>query len=67
MSAGKTIGPKRKRVLDAINHRTPDRVPMDFGGSTVTGMHVSCVAQLRDHYGLEKRLVKVHDPFRCWA
>jgi Uroporphyrinogen decarboxylase (URO-D) len=64
MSAEKPIGPKRKRVLDAINHRTPDRVPMDFGGSAVTGMHVSCVAKLRDHYGLEKRLVKVHEPFQ---
>ena len=64
MSAEKVIGPKRKRVLDAINHRTPDRVPMDFGGSATTGVHVSCVAKLRDHYELEKRLVKVHEPFQ---
>ncbi|MGO9420308.1 hypothetical protein, partial [Roseiarcus sp.] len=64
MNAEKTIGPKRKRVLDAINHRTPDRVPVDFGGSAVTGVHASCVAKLRDHYGLEKRLVKVHEPFQ---
>jgi len=27
-------------------------------------MHVSCVAKLRDHYGLEKRLVKVCEPFQ---
>ena len=64
MNAEKKIGPKRKRVLDAINHRTPDRVPMDFGGSAVTGMHVSCVAKLRDYYGLEKRPVKVCEPFQ---
>jgi hypothetical protein len=64
MSAEKVIGPKRKRVLDAINFRTPDRVPMDFGGSATTGVHVSCVAKLRDHYGLEKRPVKVHEPFQ---
>ena len=51
-------------MLDAINHRTPDRVPMDFGGSAVTGVHVSCVAKLRDHYGLEKRPVKVHEPYQ---
>ena len=37
---------------------------MDFGGSAVTGMHVSCVAKLRDHYGLEKRLVKVCEPYQ---
>ena len=64
MNAEKKIGPKRKRVLDAINHRTPDRVPMDFGGSAVTGMHVSCVAKLRDHYGLEKQPVKVCEPYQ---
>ncbi len=62
--AEKRIGPKRKRVLDAINHRTPDRVPMDFGACAVTGMHVSCVAALRDHYKLEKRLVKVWEPYQ---
>ena len=64
MKAEKKIRPKRKRVLDAINHRTPDRIPVDFGGSAVTGMHVSCVARLRDYYGLEKRLVKVCEPYQ---
>lgn len=54
----------RERVVAALNHRQPDRVPMDFGGTAVTGMHVTCVAALRDHYGLEKRLVKVHEPYQ---
>ncbi len=60
----KKIGSKRERVLDAINHRAPDCVPVDFGGSAVTGMHVSCVAKLRDNYGLEKRSVKVIEPYQ---
>ena len=64
MNAEKRIGPKRKRVLDAINHRNPDGAPVDFGGSATTGMHVSCVAKLRDAYGLEKRPVKVCEPFQ---
>jgi len=64
MNAEKRIGAKRKRVLDAINHRTPDGAPVDFGGSAVTGMHVSCVAKLRDFYGLEKRPVKVCEPYQ---
>ena len=54
----------RDRVLAALNHRQPDRVPVDFGGTSVTGIHVSCVAALRDHYGLEKRPVKVHEPYQ---
>lgn len=52
----------RDRVTTALGHNEPDRVPVDFGGSTVTGMHVSCVAALRRHYGLETGPVKVIDP-----
>ena len=37
---------------------------MDFGATAVTGMHVSCVAALRGFYGLEKRPVKVHEPYQ---
>ena len=54
----------RERVRSALAHQTPDRVPVDFGSTAVTGMHVSCVAALRDWYGLEKRLVKVHEPYQ---
>ena len=54
----------KKRVTEALNHRQPDRVPLDFGGTMCSGMHVTCVAALRDYYGLEKRLVKVHEPFQ---
>ncbi len=54
----------RERVLAALNHRAPDRIPIDFGGTATTGIHVSCVAALRDYYGLEKRLVKVHEPYQ---
>ena len=64
MTIPKKAGPRRQRVLDTINHRTPDQVPVDFGGSAVTGMHASCVAALRDHYGLERRLVKICEPYQ---
>jgi hypothetical protein len=36
-------------------------VPVDFGGTTVSGIHISCVAALRDHYGLEKKPVRAID------
>ena len=52
----------QERVLTTIAHRAPDRVPIDFGGTMVTGIHVSVVAALRDYYGLEKRPVKALDP-----
>ena len=54
----------RERFVATLNHKQPDRIPIDFSGTSVTGMHVSCVAALRDHYGLEKRPVRVHEPFQ---
>lgn len=50
-----------ERVLTALSHRQPDRVPIDFGGTFVTGIHITCVAALRDYFGLKKRPVKVLD------
>jgi len=55
----------KERVQASLNHKQPDKIPMDFGGTAVTGMHASTVAALRDHYSLEKRLVKVHEPYQC--
>ncbi len=52
----------RERVIAALCHRQPDRVPVDFGSTTVSGIHISCVAALRDYYGLEKHPVKATDP-----
>jgi hypothetical protein len=54
----------RERVVAAIHHKEPDRIPVDCGGTGVTGMHVKCVIGLRRHYGLEPRLVKVHEPYQ---
>ena len=64
MTAQKKIGPRRKRVLDAINHRQPDRVPMDFGGSAVTGMHVEFRRPASGTTTASKRLVKVCEPYQ---
>lgn len=55
----------RERVRLALNHQEPDRVPVDLGGSLVTGMHVSTVYRLRQALGLDKpgTPVKIIDPF----
>ncbi len=52
----------RERLARTLNHQQPDRIPIDFGGTSVTGVHASCVAALRDYYGLEKRPVRIHEP-----
>jgi len=51
----------RERVMVALEHREPDRIPVDFGSTFVTGMHVSVVAELRRYYGLESKPVRVVD------
>jgi uroporphyrinogen-III decarboxylase len=56
-----------ERLASTLNHKQPDRIPVDFGGTAVTGVHASCVAALRDYYGLEKRAVRVHEPFQMLA
>jgi len=53
----------RERLQKALHHEVGP-VPMDFGGTSVTGIHVSVVAALRDHYGLEKRPVRVIEPYQ---
>jgi hypothetical protein len=52
----------RERVQLALGHRTPDRIPVDFGSTFVSGIHVSVVAALRRHFGLDPGPVKVIDP-----
>lgn len=37
----------RERLQTALNHQQPDRVPVDFGSTSVTGMHVETVHRLR--------------------
>ena len=51
-------------TLTAALHHEEGSVPIDFGATAVTGMHVSCVAAMREYYGLEKRLVKVSEPYQ---
>ena len=42
----------RERLLTALNHREPDRVPLDLGSTQVTGIHVVAYRNLRAHLGL---------------
>ena len=56
----------RERILAALDHRQPDRVPLDLGGSVLTGMHVSSVYRLRQALHLDPpgTPVKVIDPYQ---
>ena len=54
----------RENFIKTINHQQPDRVVVDFGTTGVTGIHVLIVEKLRQYYGLEKKPVKVIEPYQ---
>ena len=56
----------RQRVVQAINHKESDRVPLDIGGGPTSGMHVSSVYLLRQALHLDPpgTPVKVIEPYQ---
>ena len=57
----------RERVLCALDHREPDRVPIDFGGHRSSGIAAIAYAKLRTALGLPKRPIRVYDPVQQLA
>ena len=42
-----------ERVKSALEHREPDRIPLDIGGTMVTGINIKTMQELREHLGLD--------------
>jgi uroporphyrinogen decarboxylase len=42
----------RERVLCALNHQEPDRIPIDLGGTNATGMALSTYHRLKQELGI---------------
>ena len=51
----------RDIVRTAFEHKQPERVPVDFGGTSTSMINCQVVAKLRNFFGLEKRLPKIND------
>jgi len=51
----------RDRVLSAINHKDPDRVPIDLGGSPSSGISVVAYQNLIKHLGKTHLQTHVYD------
>ncbi len=51
----------RERVLAALNHKEPDRIPVDFGGHRSSGISVQAYKKLREHLGLKPSKLYVYD------
>lgn len=51
----------RQRVLTALNHKEPDKVPFDMGGTVVTGIQARAYRNLRRYLGLPEREIVIID------
>ena len=51
----------RERVLLALNHQEPDRIPIDLGASICSSIHKNAYIELKNHLGMEVEELKMLD------
>ena len=51
----------RERVIEVINHRVPDKVPVDLGSTVVSGISATTYYKLRRALGLPEQPVKIFE------
>ena len=54
----------RERVRKALNHEEADRLPVNFGGSCETSIHVDAYCELINYLGIDPGPPKVYDQFQ---
>ncbi|MDD4646108.1 MAG: uroporphyrinogen decarboxylase family protein [Bacteroidales bacterium] len=55
----------KERLLLTLNHQEPDRVCVDFGATSVTGIHVSIISKLWQRtFGQHDYRVKIIEPYQ---
>ncbi|MDR3336744.1 MAG: hypothetical protein LBT16_06025 [Treponema sp.] len=52
----------RERIIETINHRQPDHVPVDLGGCGQTGISAGSLYLLRKAYNLDDHPIKNCEP-----
>ncbi len=51
----------RERVLRAVQHQEPDRVPIDLGGHRSSGIMALAYRRLKEHLGIRTGDIYVYD------
>jgi uroporphyrinogen decarboxylase len=51
----------RERVIATLNHKEPDRIPLDLGGTIVSSITKNAYIGLKKYLGLEIGKVKILD------
>ena len=54
----------KNRIQTALAHKQPDKIPVDFGSTPISGMHVLPIYKLRNELGLKDIPVKVIEPYQ---
>ena len=54
----------RERVLMALHHQEPDRVPIDLGGTDVSSIMIKPYSDLRQHLGLGLGVLQMPDVYQ---
>jgi hypothetical protein len=54
----------REQFLKTVNHKQTDRIVLDLGATAVTGIHVKAISNLRRHFGLQRKPIRVIEPFQ---
>jgi uroporphyrinogen decarboxylase len=64
VKGGAMIMNRRERVLAALKHQEPDRVPIDIGGSDSTGITAIAYNHLKSYLGIEGGRTRIFDPYQ---
>jgi uroporphyrinogen decarboxylase len=51
----------RERVVSALNHQEPDRIPIDLGGSICSSIHQEAYVDLKKHLGMDVEEIELVD------
>jgi uroporphyrinogen decarboxylase len=57
----------RERLLTALAHQEPDRIPLDLGSTQVTGIHMIAYQKLRQALGLPEVAPRLYDTIQGLA
>lgn len=57
----------RERILSALQHREPDRIPIDLSGHRSSGISGMAYARLRKFLGLSQKVIRIYDPVQQLA
>ncbi len=57
----------RQRIIETLNHREPDMLPIDFGGMRSTGISAIAYNKLKEYLGIKGGVTKMYDIFQQLA